>query len=96
MDEVFKIDRPGEGDPVVENPVRSEFWPCPSGPAARGGGSCPLSAWPAPPELSPPPVSREERALLQALQGRREQDLPGVRLPPVWGQAGPRQAAHVR
>lgn len=25
VDEVFKIERPGEGSPVVENPMRSEF-----------------------------------------------------------------------
>lgn len=25
VDEVFKIERPGEGNPMVENPMRSEF-----------------------------------------------------------------------
>ncbi|KAB0396919.1 hypothetical protein E2I00_009834, partial [Balaenoptera physalus] len=44
VDEVFKIERPGEGNPMVENPTRSEFRSRPSavgGQGARRGGVVP-------------------------------------------------------
>lgn len=52
MDEVFKIERPGEGSPVVDNPMRSE-----SGPALPW---LPRRAWAG--LLSPPCVAGPARA----------------------------------
>ncbi|XP_007460790.1 PREDICTED: E3 ubiquitin-protein ligase UHRF1 [Lipotes vexillifer] len=47
VDEVFKIERPGEGNPMVENPTRSEFRSRPSavgGQGARCGRPCRMCA----------------------------------------------------
>lgn len=92
MDEVFKIERPGEGGPVAEHPLRSELASCPRLLRRGVGGLAPSGALRG---VTLAPVSREERAVLQALQGRPEQGLPRVRLPSVRRQAGPRQAAAV-
>lgn len=38
VDEVFKIERPGEGGPVAEHPLRRELGSCPRLPPGGGGG----------------------------------------------------------